>query len=197
MPFNQPLAGSIEPAGSSWKKANSAQKRAFYKAAGDLAVAEKRKELARAIGANGRRMKARKYPRKDGADGPVMTPHDEESRTSRLLAFRAWDGGLTLYWHGGVSRGQRKPWGTILGYHADGKVRGAPRRDVRLSKRGIGAVRKAMADWWEKNRKRGRKPAQESTPSPKKNAGFSKAQKALIGKYAYLKDYLRPKGKGI
>jgi hypothetical protein len=148
MPFNQPLAGLVEPAARSWKSAKAADRKALYEFAGELAVKEKRKELARAVGANGRRMRPRKHPRPDGANGPVMTPHDEASRTGRLLAFRAWAGGITLFWHAGLSRGQRKAWGTILGYHAAGKVRGAPRRDVRLSKRGIGAVAAAVRKWW-------------------------------------------------
>jgi hypothetical protein len=198
MPFNQPLKGLIEPSVRSWSSATAADRKALYEQAGKLAVARKRDELARSIGSNGRRMRPRKYPRKDGANGPVLTPHDDQSRTARLMAFRASSTGLTLFWHGGVSKGQRKPWGTILGYHAEGKVRGAPKRDVRLSKRGIGVIRKEMASWWTaRTREATRKAnAAESKPKPKPG-GFSRAQKALIDKYSYLKDYLRPKGKGI
>lgn len=148
MPFNQRLGGLIEPTARSWGSASSAERKALYEYAGKLAVKRKREELARAIGANGRRMKPRKHPRRDGADGPVMTPHDSSSRTARLMDARATDNGVTLFWHSGISGRQRTAWGTILGYHADGKVRGAPKRDVRLSRRSITKLKAELARWW-------------------------------------------------
>jgi hypothetical protein len=198
MPFNQPLAGLVEPTARSWKSATAADRKSFYQEAGKRAVREKRSELTRAIGSNGRTMKPRKHKRADGANGPVLTPHDAASRTSRLLAFRAWQGGVTLFWHSAITKDQRKPWGTILGYHADGKVRGAPKRDVRLSKRGRGVVAKEMAKWWTGFLRARPKPAiPQPTAKAKKPGVFSRAQKALIDKYSYLKDYFRPKGQGI
>lgn len=148
MAFNQRLSAEIEPAGPAWRSAAAADRLAYFAAAGELAVKLKRAELARAIGANGRRMKARKHPRPDGADGPVMTPHDEASRTARLMASHADPRGMTLFWRSGHGGAQRLPWGTILGFHAGGFVEGAPKRDVRLSKAGIARVRREMAIWW-------------------------------------------------
>jgi hypothetical protein len=188
-PLNQRLAGRIEPSDPAWKTASPALRREFYRVAGDLAVTEKRKELARAIGSNGRRMRARKEPRKDGANGPVLTPHDAASRTARLMAARAWDAGCTLFWHSGIRKGQAKPWGVILGYHAAGKVKGAPIRDVRLSTKGIGAVRKAMATWWAA-RVKPKAAAQKTAPERGKSA-TRKAQAELTKKYRFLKQYLR------
>src|SRR4051794_25967159 len=139
--LNQPLAGRVEPSARSWASASSALRREFYRHAGDLAVKEKRAELSRAIGANGRRMKPRKRPRPDGAGGPVLAPPAPGSRTAGLLASRATDRGVPLFWHAGLSGASRTPWGVILGYHAAGRVRGAPARDARLSTRGVGRVR--------------------------------------------------------
>lgn len=148
MAFNQPLAGQLEPAVPSWEAAAAPDRLAFYREAGRRAVLAKRAELSRGIGANGRVMRPRKHPRPDGANGPVMTPHDEMSRTRRLLAARATAKGLTLFWHAGARRkDQRRPWGVILGFHAAGAGR-LPRRDVRLSRRGITAVRDGMRRWW-------------------------------------------------
>lgn len=148
MPFNQPLAGLIEPTARSWSVASTAERKALYEQAGKLAVKAKRAELTRAIGRNGRRMKPRKHPRKDGANGPVLTPHDSASRTDRLMDSKATANGVTLFWHSGIGRKQRKSWGTILGYHADGKVKGAPKRDVRLSTRAITGLKADLARWW-------------------------------------------------
>ncbi len=148
MAFNQSLAGKIEPAARSWSTARAGDRLAFYREAGQKAVRVKREELARGIGSNGRRMKPRERPRRDGANGPVLTPHDDQSRTARLLTFRATAAGLTLFWHAGIRKGQRKPWGVILGFHAAGLVRGAPVRDVRLSTRGLFQVRDQMRTWW-------------------------------------------------
>jgi hypothetical protein len=188
VPFNQPLSGLVEPDVPSWEDATTADKLAFYQEAGKRAVLAKRAELARAIGANGRRMKPRKYPRPDGANGPVMTPHDEDSRTRRLLAARAWGGGLTLFWHAGSRRkDQKRPWGTILGFHAAGAGR-LPKRDVRLSKRGINQVRADMRRWWI-NR--------VAAATKRKNAAERKEQSRLVAKYRSLKAYFRPPGEGF
>jgi tetratricopeptide (TPR) repeat protein len=165
--LKQSLVGRVEPtSSSSWKKATPSQRKDFYEAAGEKAVAEKRRELARGIGANGRRMKPRKRPRPDGASGPVMTPHDSLSRTVRLLAAKIWDAGVTLFWHAGLSKSSRKPWGLVLSYHAEGRVKGAPARDVRLSTKGIGAVRRAMATWWPKYLKQQAKKAKGGPKPP-------------------------------
>lgn len=201
--FNQPLAGRIEPRVQSWSDAVPADRLAFYKRAGELAVEQKRAELARAIGINGRRMKPRKHPRPDGANGPVLTPHREASRTARLLDARATATGVTLYWHAGLGKTTHStPWGTILGFHAAGQVRGAPVRDVRLSTRGINKVRGEMARWWAarvgaEERATAKRESRRRAATAAKPGRFSRAQKALVDKYSMLKDYFRPKGGGI
>lgn len=198
--FNQPLRGLIEPDSPSWRSAGPPDRLAFYREAGPLAVKEKRRELALAIGSNGRRMKPRKHPRSDGADGPVLTPHDEDSRTSRLLAARAFQDGLTLFWHSGISKGTRKAWGVILGYHARGQVRGAPVRDVRLSKRGIGVVKRAMARWWadrqaKLDRQRESSNADESASSVQQSGFFGRVKSAVKGAFTRLKKAFTPNPK--
>lgn len=185
MAFNQTLGGQIEPGTATWRAAGAADRLAFYRRAGAVAEREKRAELARAIGANGRRMKARKHPRADGANGPVMTPHDANSRTARLLASRASATGLTLFWHAGIRKGQRKAWGVILGFHAAGQVRGAPVRDVRLSKRGINKVRAEMAKWWT---------AHATRQTRKARAEEEKAQKSIVARFKGYAKYFRKDG---
>jgi len=204
--LNQPLAGRIEPTARSWRDARPADRLAFYKAAGEAAVRLKRAELARAIGSNGRRMQPRKRPRPDGADGPVLTPHGEASRTARLLAARASAGGVTLFWHSGIGKAHRTPWGTILGFHAAGQVKGAPVRDARLSARGVNAVRAEMTTWWTRRvaaRDRREEDARRQTTAPRRGlaakarAAIVAAQVALVGKYRSLRGYFRTPGQGI
>jgi hypothetical protein len=187
MPFNQPLRGRVEPNTPSWSRATAADREAFYRRAGELAVAEKRGELSRAIGANGRRFRPRKHPRPDGANGPVLTPHGDDSRTARLLTYRAWGDGLTLFWHAGIGRSHSTPWGDILGYHAAG-AGSLPRRDTRLSTRGLGKVRKEMADWWSRRAAAKTKEANRATAA---------SQATLTRKYPGLGAYFRRPGEGF
>ena len=150
MAFNQPLTGLIEPDTDEWRSATPERRRAFYREAGRRARARLRKQLLKGIGRSGRLMPARKRPRPDGADGPVMDPHEVDSRTVTLLDFRADTTGVTLYWHRGPARpDQTKPWSTILGYHAAGAVPGAPVRDVRLSNLNIHHLKREMGEWFE------------------------------------------------
>ena len=204
--FNQRLTDEITPDDESWKHATQAERLAYFKRAGKLAVPLKRSELSRAIGANGRRMAPRKRPRPDGAAGPVLTPHRDDSRTMRLLDAHADPRGMTLYWRSGHSNVQRLPWGTILGFHARGEVKGAPARDVRLSKRGINALRVEMVRWWQQQhaekveaRERERVAAQAEEEHKaarslaiKAGKAASKAKRAVAEKYKGLAGYLKP-----
>jgi hypothetical protein len=192
------LAGLIEPPGRAWSDAPAADRLAFYKHAGELAVKAKRAELARAIGANGRRMKARKRPRPDGATGPVLTPHREGSRTSKLLAARPTASGVTLFWHAGLRKGQERPWGAILAFHARGAGK-LPVRDVRLSRRAINALRAEMGRWWADRLAERRRLARNADRRGRRaRAGpIRRAQEALARKYRSLKDYFREPGDGF
>lgn len=206
--FNQRLSDDITPDDPSWQAATPAERLVYFKQAGKVASAIKRAELAKGIGANGRRMKARKHPRPDGADGPVMTPHDEESRTARLLDAHADVRGMTLYWRSGHSKVQKLPWGTILGFHARGEVKGAPVRDVRLSRRGVNQVQAEMSRWWqihhaervaERERIQSEKRAEEERKAKRAaKIGIgriaAKAKAAAAKRYPSLAPYLQPPG---
>jgi hypothetical protein len=148
--FNIPLTGKVEPRDPSWAKATPARRLAFYKRAGEIAEYELKVQLLKGLGADGEKMMARQKPRPDGAAGPVLVPHYGTSRTLRLLDFRAWENGLTLFWHGGVSKTQKLPWSTILGYHAKGLVIGAYLRDVRLAPLYERKVRDTAGRWWRR-----------------------------------------------
>lgn len=195
MKFNQRLdVKAIGPGGPAWDRATGPQRRAFFLEAGRLAVEAKREELTRAIGADGKTMAPRKHPRPDGANGPVLTPHDAASRTARLMAAHADPAGMTLFWRAGLSARQRLPWGTILGFHAGGFVRGAPVRDVRLSRRAIGRLKKQLGAWWHARHRAdaARVRGDDPTPAPKmKPAAIRKAQAALTRKYPSLGAYFR------
>lgn len=160
MGLQQKLTGLVEPNDLRWKAASNAERRAFYSKAGDVALERLKKQLSRGVGANGRAMKPRKQAvLDDGADGPVMEPHYDLSRVIRLSDYQATDRSLTLFWQAGTGHASHRqarkkgkkatPFGTILQYHADGLVRNAPVRDVRLSRASIHQVKLEMRKWWD------------------------------------------------
>jgi hypothetical protein len=202
--FNQRI-NDLAPDDATWQDATSRDKLDFFKEAGQRAKQLKKVELERGIGANGQRMKPRKRPRPDNANGPVLIPNNETSRTVRLMDAHADIQGITLYWRSGHSNVQRLPWGTILGFHARGEVPGAPVRDVRLSKRGINLLRKQMAQWWDTHHAGrirqaivDRQAAEEAARKKPKIAAKAKAAKAaMVKRYNKLADYFNPRGGGF
>jgi hypothetical protein len=137
-----------EPTGPAWDRAIEAERRAYWRRLAEIAYFVKRQEIARGIGADGKKLPPVKPEnRPDRAKGPPLAPHQAESRTARLLAFSATATGATLYWRASG----RKSWAEILGYHGrvGGEVRGAPLRDtLGISPRGQARVVAQARDWW-------------------------------------------------
>jgi hypothetical protein len=137
-----------EPTGPAWDRATEAERRAYWRRLAEIAYFVKRQEIARGIGADGRKLPPVKLEsRPDRAKGPPLAPHQAESRTARLLAYSSTATGATLYWRASG----RKSWALILGYHAriEGYVEGAPERDtIGISPRGRARVRSQARDWW-------------------------------------------------
>jgi hypothetical protein len=141
----------IEPKGEAWDNATPADRRAYYQRAGELALVIKRDEIRRGIGYDGKPLEpVLPSSRPDGAKGKPLDPHYARSRTYRLLAMRVATNGVTLFWHSGHGRKQKLPWATILGYHADGVVIGAPMRDVvsSISPAGMRKLKARALQWW-------------------------------------------------
>jgi hypothetical protein len=126
--------------------ASPAMLRAAVASLAGFALAAKRDDIRKGIGADGKPLPPVKpESRPDGADGKPLDPHYAESRTYKLLDARQDAKGVTLYWRASG----RKSWTTILGYHADGLVRGAPVRDViGLSPAARRKLRSDMSTWW-------------------------------------------------
>lgn len=215
MPLNQKFA-DLHPTdeASHWGDATDTDRLAFYRRAGERAVELNRAELQRGIGANGRRLAARKRPCADGATGPALLPHRDESRTIRLMASRPTASGVTLFWHSGHSKVQKTSWGAILGFHAAGEVKGAPVRDVRLSPKGIERLRVEMRAWWANHHaprlRRAaaeRIAAQEAEEKAARRAErrkrgvvpkvAAKAKAAMVRRYPGLAPYLGSDGRGL
>src|SRR4051794_26981644 len=98
MGLKQSLIGLVEPDDASWAKAPPALRRAYYTEAGKVALAQLTRQLAKAIGSNGKQMKARIRPiLPDGSDGPVMEPHYDMSRVISLMDYSATDKALTIW----------------------------------------------------------------------------------------------------
>jgi hypothetical protein len=85
---------------------------------------------------------------------PPLTPARRSSRTRAWLRARRSDDGIWFYWlKTKRAKGQKRPWGDILGYHARGEVRGAPARDViGFSEQDHQALERWAAWWWRMNR---------------------------------------------
>lgn len=134
----------FEPANkAAWQQADSARRKAWYGYVGEAAAATMRSKLLAGRGRNGRRLLVRLEPREDGADGPPLSPHGEESRTVKLLRSRAYSTKAVLFWIGG--------WGEILAYHQAGiPSRGGLRvRDVGgFTQKELDAIRKAATAKW-------------------------------------------------
>lgn len=114
----------------SYAAAGEIQRRRWLNAVGELAIARKRSELRRGLGSDGKPLAPVKpSSRPDGAAGKPLVPHGGSSRTWINLrsAIGLKDGTVKLYWLGRV---KGVGWGTVLLWHAQGKVRGAPVRDV-------------------------------------------------------------------
>jgi len=133
------------PAADEWAAASVADRKAYLKRLGQLAMERKHWELDRALDAEtGEKMPARQRPRDDGANGPVLTPHNRQSRSHSYMRMSVGGAHVTIWWSHG--------WGTILGYHAIGVVIGAYKRDViGLTPAGERKVAREALDWWRRN----------------------------------------------
>lgn len=149
------------PPSDEWGAASAADRKVYLRRLGELAMDRKHWELDRALDAStGEKMPARQKPRDDGADGPVLTPHNRQSRSHRYMRMSVGAGHVTIWWSHG--------WGTILGYHADGVVIGAYKRDViGLTPAGERKVAREALDWWRRNHPKKRAPAR-SKPAPRR-----------------------------
>jgi hypothetical protein len=112
----------VEPTEEGWLFEPANRKQAYYQQLAVLMRDGLYRQLFKGIGANGARMKRRKYPRADGGNGPVLSPHWSDSRFRTHMRWEATGQRARIYW--------LDPWASIVSYHARGLVRGAPVRNV-------------------------------------------------------------------
>jgi hypothetical protein len=206
-PYNEPPGG--------YGRTGPARRSAYWSVFGKALLREKRAEIL--LGVGGRKngsvgtLRQRKHPRADGADGAVLAPHEQSSRTWRLLAYSATPRGVTLFWRGHG----RKSWSTVLGYHADGLGRfgRVPVRDhFVVSPAGVERAYKEASAWWTRTAHRPRPgppgpsvplpTPQQAPPAPKPVAaqqpkaasrrGLLAAAREWAEKYPYMRKYLLP-----
>jgi hypothetical protein len=101
-----------------------------------------RDDRLRGVDGYGRPMPPRKKPRRDGANGDVMAPHGTASQTiTRFFtkvsnSLNGWT--MKVGW-------KDCPW---IVYHAQGRVKGAPIRDImHVSPKTWAVVRKHFREW--------------------------------------------------
>lgn len=117
---------------------------------------QKQVELSEGLDALGVPLAPVKLPRRGTSDwhrrkyrvgkGPPLMPFLVDSRTRNLLRARSNDREAVVYWAAIKAPGARLTWAEIVVAHAEGRVRGAPVRDViGLSAEGIAeAVTRAI-----------------------------------------------------
>ena len=139
----------FEPPGPEWRWTTPDQRRGYWREVAVLSRDEVYRQLHKGIGANGEKLPPRRRPRRDHANGPVLSPHWSDSRFRTELRWQGTPDGAVLWW--------RSPWGRIVGYHARGEVRGAPARNViGITVQGQERVKKKAAEWWASQVRTGR-----------------------------------------
>lgn len=100
-----------------------------------------RDDRLRNVDRHGKTLPPRKHPREDGANGPVLAPHGDASRS--ITTFRARVVRTAAGWV--LSAG----FGFIpLAYHAKGMVKGAPVRDLMgISPKTWAKINKRKREW--------------------------------------------------
>lgn len=140
---------TFEPSRSpTWRTATEADRLRYWTRLGEIALAVKRDEVRRGLGVDGQKFEPvapATLHRPGRGAGPPLDPRYAESRTYRLLASHPTATGVTLFWRGHG----RKSWSTILGYHADGMVHGAYKRDtIGISPAGRKKIADRGATYW-------------------------------------------------
>lgn len=140
----------MEPSTSlEWHMTTPDQRHRYFQQLAVYARDAKYTELNKGIGVDGQRLPPRKRPRHDRASGPVLLPHWSDSRFRTQLRWEGTSNEAVLWWQGS--------WGTIVGYHARGEVRGAPVRNViGLSPQSQRRVAEQARKWWQGQIKSGR-----------------------------------------
>lgn len=142
-----PVASWIDP--RQWADAPEATRRRLLEHVAARALARKRSELLRGIGADGAKLEpVSPRSRPDGAKGPPLAPHRAGSRAYRNLktSIGLKAGTVTLWWAGRIGR---YGTGTILLFHALGVVIGAYQRDVLgIAPAGLRALQAEARRFW-------------------------------------------------
>jgi hypothetical protein len=129
-----------EPTDANWRYASAARRTAYFAELARVAFELLYDRISRGVDVSGRKL-ARVKPRPDGAKGAPLSPHEQASRSRRLLAFSAGQNAATLYWRGG--------WGAILGYHARGAGHLPIRNIVGLMASELAAAVRRAREWWK------------------------------------------------
>ena len=99
---------------SQWRRASRRTKQRYLDGMSAKAQRYKLRQIEKSQGANARQLAARKRERPDKADGPVLAPHNDTSRSEKWIrtAVSVNRGTIAVFWSHG--------WGRILGYHREG-----------------------------------------------------------------------------
>jgi hypothetical protein len=135
----------VEPIGSrAWELATPIQRRAYYDRLGWLLRDELSDMLAAGRGFDGRYLRKRKHPRRDGATGRPITPHNWESRAHRLMAHFPHSDRVKVTW----KPSGRLSWRMVMEAHTRGAGNLPVRKVAGLAGGRVErAVSKARQEW--------------------------------------------------
>lgn len=148
--------GGLEPLHDpTWHTATPAQRAAYLRVCRVLVLTEWDKQMAAGLGADGMKLapikmatRMRRHSAMGPADpnAPPLIPAHELSRTRSLVDARVIRAKIRVFWRFDPISGMR--WGTILGYHRDGKGN-LPKRNVfGLHDEARHRVLQAAYHWW-------------------------------------------------
>ena len=173
---------------SQWKRASRRTKQRYLDGVSAKVKRYKLRQIEKSQGANARRLAARKRARPDGADGPVLAPHNDASRSEKWIrtAVSVPRGTIALFWSHG--------WNTILGYHRDGLGRygAVPVRNIiDFPKYMINQLQAESLQHW-KEIQASNKP--KKPPTPAQIQPFAQpARRAPVGRPTAARPMLRPR----
>ena len=171
-----------------WRRASRRDKQRYLDGMEPKIKRQKLRQIEKSQGANARQLAARKRARPDGADGPVLAPHNDTSRSEKWIrtAVSVNRGTVAVYWSHG--------WNRILGYHraGEGRYGAVPIRNIiDFPKYMLNQLAADGAQYWREIQA---SKARDKPPVPAQQQPFAQpARRAPVGRPQAARPMMRPR----